>query len=77
MSELVQKSIEELNECAKKQREYCKSSGDPHFAPDSGRCWKCGKNVYQNYEIDERIHKGESGEELVTGCPHCHRSYCD
>src|SRR5665648_1095866 len=29
-----------------KQAEYCKTNG-PHFAPESGRCWKCKRGIYQ------------------------------
>ena len=51
----------------KAQEELCAKEGLPHFAPRSGECWSCGKQIYE--ELD--------GQSLVTGCPSCHRSYCD
>lgn len=78
-----------------KQAEYCVENG-PHFAPGSGRCWKCNRDIYR--KIGWKIENGRAIEvpldspdakhftgvtveraatSLVTGCPHCHRSYCD
>lgn len=31
----------------------------------------------ENHKIETGISVQEAGERLVTGCPHCHRSYCD
>lgn len=78
MEELIKKTDTEISECMQKQRDLCKEKGYPHFAPNSGICWRCNKNIYQNYkEIDGRVSHGESGEEHIIGCPHCNRSYCD
>ncbi len=76
--------------CAEQER-YCKEKHFPHFAPRSGRCDRCGKNIYKQIEHDRyHVITGEfvgryttgisverAGSELVTGCPHCNRSYCD
>ncbi|MBU9711104.1 hypothetical protein [Evansella tamaricis] len=79
MSEFnVQKSI-------KAQEEYCKRTGAPHFAPSSGVCWKCNKNIYNPHEkavLDGKhyfsgITTEKAASELITGCPHCYRTYCD
>ena len=67
------KTTEEIIEARKAQAELCKERGLPHFAPDNGVCWRCNKNIYQNYETS----MGVTGKEFVTGCPHCNRSYCD
>lgn len=75
--ELVTKSYEEINECIKEQVQVCKGKSFPHFAPSSGVCWKCNRNIYQNYRLGNRISIGERGKSPVTGCPHCNRSYCD
>ena len=75
--ELVVKSDIEINECISDQVQLCKEKDYPHFAPKSGRCWKCNRIIYQNYIIDGRVRNGETGKEFVTGCPHCHSSYCD
>jgi len=77
MDELVKKTDTEISECVQKQKQLCKEKNYPHFAPNSGICWKCNRNIYQNYIIGDRISHGKSGEEFITGCPHCHRSYCD
>lgn len=62
------------------QYEYCQRKELPHFAPRGGLCWRCNKNIYT--EIDHGTYKTGisvemAGSDLVTGCPHCHRSYCD
>lgn len=76
-------------ESARLQKQYCENTGAPHFAPNSGVCWKCNKNIYEElpkvyHNLDgstKTIMCGISTEEaenqLVTGCPHCNRSYCD
>ena len=85
----IQKSIEA-------QDKYCKEKDYPHFAPTSGYCWKCNRNIY--VQIGWKIENGrgiqlslnseevthttgisfeEAGSQLVTGCPHCNRSYCE
>ena len=76
-------------EAHKAQAEYCKRTGAPHFAPKSGICWSCKSNIYERKETVcfkgmEHERKFESGvsveksaDRLVTGCPHCNRSYCD
>lgn len=93
----VQKSI-------KAQKELCESKGYPHFAPASGICWACKKNIYEplghkrgqssswigntgyrkveSCSLEEAdyitgITVEKAGNELVTGCPHCNRTYCD
>lgn len=85
----AQKSIEA-------QKKYCEENQDPHFAPYSGICWSCNRNIYQpvgwKYENGRKVQVSsdssdkdrvtgvtveKAGSELVTGCPHCNRSYCD
>ncbi|PIF44332.1 hypothetical protein CLU96_1276 [Chryseobacterium sp. 52] len=77
-------------EAAKAQKQYCDENPSPHFAPTSGRCWSCSRNIYEavNHKGSEwngvkypdyvtGISVEKAGRELVTGCPHCNRSYCD
>jgi len=71
--ELITKTGAEINECIENQVKACKENGFPHFAPSNGRCWKCNKNIYQNYGRKQ----GATGLTPITGCPHCNRSYCD
>lgn len=71
------------------QEKYCKENGLPHFAPGSGRCWNCNLNIFeprkvihaQGTEYEREFTTGitveKAGSELITGCPHCNRTYCD
>lgn len=68
------------------QRKYCEDNKAPHFAPRSGRCWSCGRNIYEEYKSVSfysdhvritGITTEKAANSLVTGCPHCNRSYCD
>lgn len=64
----------------KAQAEYCEKHDAPHFAPTDGKCWNCNKNIYEPIEARGYIYGityEKAAERLVTGCPHCHRSYCD
>ncbi|HBV87014.1 MAG TPA: hypothetical protein DEF42_10270 [Desulfosporosinus sp.] len=84
------------NLARKKQAEYCRVNKVPHFAPESGRCWRCHRNIYDPWtrmnpgyiktdtgyvygdvEVTTGITVDKAEKELVTGCPHCNRSYCD
>lgn len=77
----------------KAQTEYAKKNNYPDFAPPFGRCCSCKRNIYEPVAWDDYwdevsldspeatritgITAKEAGEILITGCPHCHRSYCD
>jgi hypothetical protein len=47
------------------QKKYCELRDIPMFAPASGICYYCRK------EIQDRR------EQLITGCDHCNHSFCD
>lgn len=77
-------------EAIKAQKQYCQDKQAPHFALNNGICWSCSKNIYAPIEHEgkswngEEVQKwttgisvGKAEKELVTGCPHCNRSYCD
>lgn len=75
-----------VSESIKAQQKYCVENKAPHFAPRSGICWKCHRNIYEprkyfgydnKTEYTSGITVEKAGIELVTGCPHCNRSYCD
>lgn len=76
-----------IQESIKAQADYCIREGAPHFAPESGRCWSCNQNIYQSKEKVYQygtprvtvtgITTEKATNQLVTGCPHCNRSYCD
>ena len=73
------------------QKTYCKEKEYPHFAPSNGKCYRCNKNIYEQLEHEQTDWKTgevvrtyvtgisieEAGSELITGCPHCHYSYCE
>ena len=70
------------------QRELCEKKKHPQFAPKDGKCWGCGKNIY---EPESKRTDGENGtvlyiygisveearDKLIISCPHCNKSYCD
>ncbi len=66
------------------QAKLCKEKAFPHFAPTNGVCWGCGRNIYEpqtvthgerSYSVGSTVES--AAKSLITGCPHCHRSYCD
>jgi len=66
------------------QKAYCERTGAPHFAPSDGSCWSCHRQIYAGEWVETpygKYHSGisveKAGSSLVTGCPHCNRSYCD
>lgn len=80
-------AVYDTNLSIEAQKKYCEEKQLPHFAPHTGRCWNCNQNIYADGrhvwagKFDGRESAGitveQAGKELVTGCPHCHRSYCD
>lgn len=63
----------DIEESIKGQKEYCQKNGLPHFAPSDGICFSCNHQIYRENQISVE----EAKSELVTGCPICHRSFCD
>lgn len=59
------------------QKAYCKENGYPLFVHLQGLCWSCNKNIYLNEEYTKGYSVELAGSELLTGCPHCKRSYLD
>ena len=49
------------------QRDLCVLQRCPMFAPDSGVCWKCGKDIVTP----------QWGRLVITGCPKCNWSFCE
>lgn len=69
-------------EANRAQIKYCTENGYPHFAPGhNGRCYRCGRDIYQRIEWPTGYVTGISveaaGSTLITGCPHCNYSFCD
>lgn len=63
------------------QEKYCSDHGLPRFAPKSGTCPRCGRNIYDPHEYGGQIASGidveSAGSRQITGCPHCHTTFCD
>jgi hypothetical protein len=67
------------------QKKLCEERGLPHFAPRSGRCFRCYEQIYEKKEWTDYhgkkhtsgISTEKAGTTLVTGCPHCNKSFCD
>jgi hypothetical protein len=54
----------------KAQTEFCYDKDIPHFAPYLGWC-SCGRNIYSKISVQE------AGRDLITGCPHCNKSFVE
>lgn len=57
--------------CQDAQKKLCEDKCYPYFAPYDGQCFNCGNQIY------DKISFQRASTDLITGCPHCHRSYCD
>lgn len=44
------------------------------FAPTNGICWRCKRNIAEG---ENGITLEKLGDYIITGCPHCHISYCE
>lgn len=69
-----------VSKACKAQDKLIREKDLPYFPSSDGVCYRCGKNIYT--QIDHGKYKSgisveKAGTALVTGCPHCHRSYCD
>ena len=51
------------------QENYCFMNSLPYLVPS--RCYGCGCDVYSQVTPDTAAHT------YITGCPKCHRSFCD
>lgn len=62
---------------AKAQRKFCEEKKYPMFMPSNGSCWWCGKDVTARRNQSEEEAFKTASTTHITGCPHCHRSFCD
>jgi hypothetical protein len=68
----------EISEAKKAQAALCKEKSWPDFAPLDGICFRCHRQIYQDYEHANGYKtSGKTGLSHITGCPHCNYSYCD
>lgn len=69
-------------EAAEAQVRFCERNGYLLFAPRSGYCYKCGRNIYEPLksragDIIPGYTVEQAGHMLITYCPFCHMSYID
>lgn len=66
--------------CAAQDR-YCEENHVPHFAPYSGQCFRCGRNIYYPIKTRTGYYTGVTidyaAKNLVSGCPHCNASFVE
>ena len=92
----------DITKAAAAQAKYCRETSFPYFAPSTGSCFKCKRNIYERVgwrneyspnripirriqvpinspevEFITGIPVEKAATKLITGCPHCNRSYCD
>jgi hypothetical protein len=73
ISERETKSSETFNTALaiEAQADYARMHRLPNFTSHDGRCFACGQNIYTKISVEQ------AGSKLISGCPHCHRSFCD
>ena len=54
-----------------KNKAYCRERNLPCFIPPDGKCFACHKQVFSDGN------RGPKWDTFITGCPHCHRTFCD
>lgn len=69
-------------EAAEAQARFCRHNGYLMYAPGSGYCFKCGRNIYKPYISATGVEVPgytveQAGRGLITGCPFCHATYID
>lgn len=62
---------EEIRVKIQAQKKYCEENHVPHFAPKTGFCFNCGRQIYTRISLEYAANR------LITGCPYCHSTYCD
>ena len=71
--------VYDIAEASKAQIEYCQAKNVPYLAPKSGICYDCFENIYRPRYGKKTggISVKEAGSRMITGCPHCNKSFCD
>lgn len=75
----------DIQKATEAQKEFAISKYAPFFPPLSGLCWSCSENIYLPKEVYRKgkvvgysgITVKRAGEKLITGCPHCNKSFVD
>ena len=71
-------------EAIENQSEFCNKYSLPLLAPEEGICFKCNRNIYMPYiqghgkwVVSTGITVDKAGEQHITYCPHCNKSFSD
>lgn len=64
-------TVKEIQEKIEAQKKHCRVNKVPNFAPLDGKCWNCGRQIYDRIDLED------AGSENITGCPYCHTSFCE
>ena len=71
----------DIQKSCEAQEQYCYEHDVPHFAPVSGLCFHCGRNIYELHQWADGHQSGITFEGAqtghITGCPHCNFSFCE
>lgn len=78
----MEKQTFDIAKACKAQSDYIKERELPEFPPSNGVCWSCNRNIYtkinnERWGTSSGVSVEKASTALVTGCPHCNRSYCD
>lgn len=69
-TEFIDKALLERGKKIQAQQAYCEEHRLPNFVTN-GRCFGCGVNVFDFVTLKE------ASSSLITGCNHCHYSFCE
>ena len=75
----------DIQKATEAQKDFATSKDAPFFPPLSGLCWNCLENIYLPKEVYRKgkvvgyrgITIKRAGEKLITGCPHCNKSFTE
>lgn len=70
-----------IERAVRAQLAYCEHNNVPMFAPKSGVCSRCFRQIFMPIVYPDGCQIGISVEyaanNLITGCPFCYASFCD
>jgi len=85
----MNKKLYDTEKAIEAQNYYCYKNEIINFSPEDGSCFFCGKNIFEKRLITPTrvaetlkprysgIDVATAGEELITGCPHCNKTFID
>ena len=75
------KGIFDVQKSCEAQKALIEKNNYPFFPPRDGVCYYCRQNIYREIDHGNGYKSGydlqRASTELITGCPHCHYSYCE